>query len=298
MKGDKLTFWLSFTAILFAGVTSGISYISTPENIENTEEVPAFLSFLSKDFYKLIVENSGKIILFSFIVVVIVQIIIYSYNKDVRKDWLEAYLKLIALKHLGGSTSNQRITIFVKRRGWRFIIPYICKSFTHKHWFLKLIDFPNPIKMYLVPYARYSFPDKSHSYTYFRAVKEENDAQSIAARCFATASAVNVNTKYIDNIEIPRKKKKFKKQEKDIVDVYQKDTGMSSYRKIRLLCRKANHIYAVPLMDPDEKPDRRWGVLVFDIISSNSEDDLKNKISDDAIREHQEVINISLLKIT
>ena len=291
MKGDKLTFWLSFTAIFFAGISSYMSYISSHEDI-------IVLSFLSNDFYKLLVKNSGKIIWISFVVVVGAQIIIYVYNKDSRKDWLEAYLQLIALRHLGNPTSNQRITIFVKCRGWRFLIPYMCKAFTHKHWFLKLRDFPNPIKTYLVPYVRYSFPDKSHSYTYFRAVKNERDAQSVVARCFATATPINVNTKYIDDIDIPWKIRFLKKSHRDILNSYKSDTGMSSYEKIRLLGRKPNHIYAIPLMDPDEKPDRRWGVLVFDKISLQSEDDLKSKISDEAIREHQDVINISLLKIT
>lgn len=295
MKGDRLTFWLSILSVIFAGITACLSWL---EPISEGQDKFVILSVLNENSYNWLVNNRISIALFSFIIILLLQIIIYYYNKDDKQKWLEEYMKLIAYKDLGGSSTDQRITIFVKRKGLRFIFPYIYRSLYHKFWFEKLTDFPNPFKSYLIPLVRFSHPDRKHSYTYFRFTDNKNDADSIVAYCFAQAEPVNIDTVYIDEIKMPRNNKCLSKAERKRIETYKKDTHMKKYKKIRLLCTKANHIYAIPIMQPEEKSNRLWGVLVFDKVNSVQDDSFSTKLNEEKIREYLDIIRISLSNIS
>lgn len=295
MKGDKLTFWLSFLAIIFAGITAFLSWID-PVNSE--EEIPQVLKFLNLSTYNWLVSSKGSIAFWVFMGAVVIQCSIYLNAKDDKQLWLEEYMKLLAYKELGGTTSDQRITIFIKKRGWRFLFPYLLRSFKHKLWFGRITYFPNPFRLYLVPHVRFSHPDIKHSYTYFRITENKHEAESVVALCYAKAEAVNVDTTYIDEIQIPKAGRELLNTVKQEVEKYMKDTHMNSYKKVRLLCRKANHIYAIPIMQPEEKSNRLWGVLVFDKVSSDLSDSFTALLDDATIRDYLDVIKISLSKIS
>lgn len=153
---------------------------------------------------------------------------------------------------------------------WRCILK-------RKGFWDRIRNMPNPFDKYLVPYIRYSFPDSTPSTSYFKIPKFNSDKEdSIVSLCYKKGVPVNCNTTYIQGIELPDKISKLDEDNRKKVKEYLRDSHME-YDKLRLIDRRANHLYAVLIQHDDEKETMRWGVIVFDK-NSDKPDDLGNKL--------------------
>lgn len=270
MKADKLTISLSICSLLFAGL---LYYFSLCEVTLTIDERPwpfkyESMSDIYLDFCKKRATIGGYVFVFillfhfgSFI----------SLEKD-KKKWLRAFLKHIIQKDLGGNQFETRITIFKVQRGIWFIPKYLLRCAyslnSLKAFSKKIANIPNPFKLYLVPYIRYSYPNSSPSTTYFDAEdNEDSRPQSVVERCYKEGTTAFATLPYIKDIELPKEFERIDGEvNKDLVKQYMDGTSMS-YKKLRNLGRKANDIYAVIIGNNEDADDPRWGIMIFDRIS-------------------------------
>ncbi len=282
IKADKLTISLSILSVTFAGL---LYYFSLCDKNLNVDDRPwPFNTVDLLEVYGIFCSNKSKIGGFFFAFILLFHAVSYISIETGKKKWLRAFLRHVIKQDLGGDQFETRITIFRKQRGIMFWPKYIYRSMLKRKQFWERIkNLPNPMVNYLVPYIRYSYPDASPSTSYFSIPKYNNDkACSVVSLCYKKGTSVNIDAPYIQDIELPKNKIELTQSERDKIREYQQKTSMSSYRKLRLIDRRANHIFAALIQCDSEKDDIRWGVIVFDKNSEDSDnlsERLKNVIS-------------------
>lgn len=251
---------MSLLAIAFSGF---IYYISLCGATDNVKETPwPFNCFDDMTIYNKWLDVKENVALFVLSLVIVLHIFLYYRNESDKKKWLKAFLKHIIMSDLGGKEYSTRITIFRKQRGWRYFIHYLWSSLGYKDWWEKICDAPNLFKEYLVPYIRWDFPKGAEPAVYFEINDKTED--SIASECFRKGQPVKVDTLYIVDEELPKDEALLPEGNlKRAIQDYKTKTHMS-YKKIRLLKRRANHLYACQIPHTSEDDNELWGVIVFD----------------------------------
>lgn len=289
MKGEKLSVVLSILSIVFAVILYYLSLLDS--GIKDIKEFPFpfYIESLSV-FYPSCCAKKGQIALWTFVLLIILHFAFYLRVENKNRKWLQRFLQHIIEQNLGGGEYETRITIFGRKKGWRFVCQYIWYAIWHSHKIKRLKCCPNPFKDYLVIYNRFSYPEQRKSYTYFRAIHDEEvKPQSIVEKCYKKGIPVSVSTVYITDIDFNNKFRLLPLKEQHRVEQYMKDTGMSDYDKLCTLKRKANYIYAVPI----RYDQQMWGVISFDNNRDgnvlNIEEKLKGLIGD-----YQKIIQFTI----
>lgn len=245
--------------------------------------------------YTDISESLGDIALVFIGVIILLQIMFSFIASNDYKDWISKFFRHVIDQDLGGQNYETRITLYIERKGWHFFVAAVLYAFQQlisegKFGYFKVI--PNPFKNYLIPYSRFSYPEKETAHTTFRALTKDNDStEGAVEKCYKTGKDIQFITPYINNINLPRTQGKLLKDDFNKVVEYIKTTGIC-YEKLRLLQRKANVIYAIPL----RKSAHIWGVLVFDNNSESNPIDLKDKLKN-VIDNYQKIIQLTIEKI-
>ena len=245
-------------------------------------------------FYKYICEHINTISYYSFCILIIAYLICYFYTGSKEKLWLEKLFKHIIAQDLGGDQYETRITLYVEERGAKFILQYLYFSLLQlikNRTFKYFRTLPNPFSLYLRPYVRHSYPHKILSYTYFRAIKNDNDMpDSVVERCYVTGKVQYVSTTFIDDIKnMPKSIDQLEKPVQKRIKKYMEDTGISKYRKIVTLQRKPNRIYAFPVC----RQQKIYGIVVID--NNDKENVLNlNDVFLNKIDNYQKIMQITI----
>lgn len=279
IKADKLTISLSILSVTFAGLLYYFSLCDA--SLKICDRPWPFKTAHLKEMYSIFCLYKSKIGGTFFIIIILFHLISYINVETGKKKWLRAFLRHVIKQDLGGDQFETRITISRKQRGIMFWPKYIYRSMLKRKQFWERIkNIPNPMVNYLVPYIRYSYPDAYPSTSYFSIPKCNDDkACSVVSLCYKKGTHVNVDAPYIQDIELPENKRRRAPSERDKIREYQQKTSMPSYRKLRLIDRRANHIFAALIQCDSEKDDIRWGVIVFDKNSEDS-DNLSERLKD------------------
>ena len=289
MKGDKLSIALSILSILFAIILYYLSLFDSGIRDIKDFPFPFNLEPLSM-FYPSCCAKKGHIALWAFFVLIVLHFVFYLRVENKNKKWLQRFLQHIIEQNLGGGEYETRITIFGKKKGWRFVCQYIWYALRHSHKIKRLKCCPNPFKEYLMIYNRFSYPEQHKSYTYFRAIHDEEvNPQSVVERCYKIGESVSVSTVYITNIDFHKKIQSLTKEEQHRIKRYMKDTGMTDYDKLCTLKRKANYIYAVPI----RYEQKMWGVISFDNNRDGNVLNIEDKLKD-LIGDYQKIIQFTI----
>lgn len=242
------------------------------------------------------IRNSlGDVALWFIVGIIFLQIVFALLKTNDYKDWIAKMFRHIIDQDLGGQTYETRITLYIEKEGWRIMLRslwYAVKQLVTegKSWYFSTI--PHPFKKYLVPYSRFSYPEKEKAYTYFRALTKDSDqTEGAVEKCYKTGKDVQFKTPFISNIKFTNKLMELSCEDKKKVLDYINITGIG-YRRLRMLQRKANVIYAIPL----RKDAHIWGVLVFDNNTEDTPIDLKDKMKN-VIDNYQKIIQLTIEKI-
>lgn len=182
MKGEKLSVALSILSIVFAAILYYLSLFDS--GIKELKDYPfPFNMELFSAYYPACCARKGQIAFWSFVLLAALHVAFYLWAENKNKKWLQRLLQHIIEQNLGGGEYETRITIFGQKKGWRFVLPYIWYAIRHSHMGKRLKCCPNPFKDYLVIYNRFSYPEQRKSYTYFRAIHDEEvEPQSIVEK--------------------------------------------------------------------------------------------------------------------
>ena len=289
MKGEKLSVALSILSILFAAILYYLSLFDS--GIKELKDYPfPFNMELLSAYYPVCCARKGQIAFWSFVLLAALHVAFYLWAENKNKKWLQRLLQHIIEQNLGGGEYETRITIFGRKKGWKFVLPYIWYAIRHSHMGKRLKCCPNPFKDYLVIYNRFSYPEQRKSYTYFRAIHDEEvEPQGIVEKCFKKGESTAVSTVYINEIRFRKNLWLLTSEEQQKVKQYMKDTGMADYDKLCTLKRKANYIYAVPIRYKQEM----WGVIAFDNNKETGVLDIKEKLKD-LIGDYQKIIQFTI----
>lgn len=198
---------------------------------------------------------------------------LFWYRKRLRKKWIRNLFQQIITDHLGGDNYKTRISMFRTEVGyvflfkylWYFLILNFMDNFKNKMWWKRAKHIPiHLFSKYLTVYVRYSYPKQQRSYTYFRVTAAQDKYNGIVEKCFREGEACETNTVFIDaNMNIPATCKELTSSSKSKVTKYLKDSFIDEayYESFYFMNRKANHLYAIPIMREDQT---QWGVIVID----------------------------------
>ncbi len=149
---------------------------------------------------------------------------------------------------------------------------------------------PKLFETYLVIFNRFSFPRQKKSYTFFRAISEENiTPTSIVEKCYKKGTEVLVSAPHISDIVFTKNIYELSPQDQIRVKGYMEKTGTNDYGQLCLLNRKANYIYAVPIRQNEEI----WGVVVFDNNRQDNPVNIKEKL-ENIISDYQKIIQFTI----
>ena len=296
MNENKRSITLSILSLLF---TFLLSYLALLDNGKNNSEYPfPFNIEFFQGMYQKCCENKVGISTIIFCIIFILHVLCYYWGGSKNKKWLQRLLQHIIDQNLGGEEYETRITIFCKRKGWRFIIQYLFHYLIHyiifrnlnfNRFCLALRKCPNLFKEYLVIYNRFSFPEQRKSYTFFNAIQEDNiTPSSIVEKSYKEGSILDVSTPYISDIDFTKKFINLTTKEKRLIDTYRAKTGME-YDKLCLLNRQANYIYAVPI----RYKQKIWGIVVFDNNQQSNNVTIKDKLKN-VISDYQKIIQFTI----
>ncbi len=288
MKTTKVSITLLILSLLFAFLLYYFSLWDSGISDINEYPIP-FNTSLFNGVYKQCCKNKEIISLIAFAIIIFIHILLYFRGNN-NKNWLQRFLQHIIDQNLGGAEYETRITIFCKKKGWRFIFPYLfhyikCGNFRHayKHR-------PKLFENYLVIFNRFSFPKQKKSYTFFRAITEENVVPtSIVEKCYKKGTEISISAPYISDIIFKNNMLELSLQDQIRVQGYMDKTGTSDYGKLCMLNRKANYIYAVPIRQDEEI----WGVVVFDNNRQDNPVNIKDKL-ENVIFDYQKIIQFTI----
>lgn len=292
MKADKLTITLSISSVIFAGL---LYYFGLCDSNIGVNDRPWPFNYESMDgLYKDFCMNKSQIGGFVFCIIIFIHIVSYINIETGKKKWLRAFLKHVIQQDLGGDQFETRITIFREQMGLYFLPKYIWRCILKRRGLWnRLRNMPSPLDKYLVPYIRYSFPDSTPSTSFFKIAKYNSDKEdSIVSLCYKKGRPTICNTSYIQDIELPEDINNLNKDDLKKIKEYMKDSHMTDYDKLRLIDRKANHLYAVLVQQNEETENMRWGVIVFDK-NSETPDNLQDKLKD-VIHSYLKITQFSL----
>lgn len=258
---------------------------------ENKDERPILFQWLDLDYYNLFVENRGYALLVIIVLLVILQLYITKRKSGFQKLWLQEFLKHLTNQHLSGGNYNTRITIFRARKGWHFLMPHFF------HWVITggrhpFSALPNPFKNYLSIYVRHCSSEQSTSFTFFRINKDmEKKSSSSVAECYRTNKKISIKTDSISDIVLPKEINSLNRNEKKRVQKYMNESGISDYDTLLTIHVRSNSLLALPI----QHNNIRWGVIVFDHLSSDTEPiiDFNEKINDDFLGNYQKIVQFT-----
>ena len=283
------------TAIVSA-IEAYLIYLAQGNPEHCSENYPApFNHGILTDIYPIVHPYLGDFVLIFIIAIVLLQLLFYFLTENDYKQWLGKLFQHIIDQSLGGQTYETRITLYVEKKGWHFfwtpLFFALARIFTEKT-FRYIPGVPNPFRKCLIPYARFSYPEKEPTYTVFRAVsKEQVQCEGAVEQCYKTGKDVFISAPFINDIILPVDIKDIPNDKRQMVKDYMNKTGLS-YNKLRRLQRKANVVYAIPL----RRGPHIWGVLVFDNNSKDNPISLKDKLKD-VIDNYQKTIQITIENI-
>ena len=280
-----------------AGAIEGyLIYLAQGVAEEDPAKYPApFNHDALQGVYPHISGSMGYVAMFFIVAIVIVQILFYFLTENDYKNWLSKLFQHIIDQSLGGQTYETRITLYVESEGWRFLV--VSLLFAVSRFFTEgtiryFAAIPNPMKKCLRPYVRFAYPEKERAYTTFHAVSKENEkCEGAVEQCYKTGKVVSISTTYINDINLPASQAQLGREEQRRVMEYMTATGIK-YRKLRLLQRKANVVYAIPL----RRGTHIWGVLIFDNNSEQNPIDFQDKLKD-VIDNYQKIIQLTIENI-
>lgn len=286
-----VTILLSLISTAFAFLIFYISFLD--KTIQEPSKYPFPFNYeLLASKYPNVCENKLEIILGIFILLFLVHIIIYNVYKSeskISRRWLKRFLQHIIDQDLGGGEYETRITIFCKKKGWRFVLPYCWNYLFTNKFILAWKNRPRLFVDYLVIYERFSFPKSDKSYTFFQICSASNPkSSSIVADCYKRGVSKCIVTSYISDIELPDDISLLSNTDKDKVYEYISKTG-TKYDKLRMLNRRANYIYAVPIRYNQEI----WGVIVFDNNHETNNVDIKEELKNH-IDNYQKIVQFTI----
>lgn len=210
-------------------------------------------------------------------------------------------LKYILDYHFGGKNFENRITIFRAQSGLKLFLKYIVfilfiniiHDIKNKTWLNAFKSIPfHILTKYLVVYERYSYPNKTNSYTYFRCSDFNKQPNSVVDKCYKEGIIVSVSTINIKDIKLSYTFEKLNQDDQSKVRKYMQDTYMNDYTSLINLNRRSNNLYAIPLTSQDENV---WGVMVIDNVG-NQKLNFKKLIGND-IDKYQKIISLTLSSI-
>ena len=180
----------------------------------------------------------GDIAIFFIVAIVALQIIFFFLTENDYKNWLSKLFQHIIDQSLGGQTYETRITLYVERKGWRFFgasFGFAIARFFSERTIKYFAGIPNPFKNCLLPYVRFSYPEKEQTITTFHAItREHENCEGAVKQCYKTGKVVPIQTEYINNIKLPSDINSLGREEKRKVTKYMNDTGIP-YRKLILM---------------------------------------------------------------
>lgn len=283
------------TAIASA-VEGYLIYLAQGVSEQDSSKYPApFNHGALQSVYPYVSNFIGDIAIIFIIAIVALQVLFYFLTENDYKNWLSKLFQHIIDQSLGGQTYETRITLYVEGQGWRFFgasFWFAIVRLLSERTFKYFAGIPNPFKKCLLPYVRFSYPEKERTITTFHAISREHDnCEGAVEQCYKTGKVVSIKTKYINNIKLPNDIILLGREEKGKVTEYMKDTGIS-YRKLILMQRKANVVYAIPL----RRGPHVWGVLVFDNNSEQTPIDFQEQLKD-VIDNYQKIIQLTIENI-
>ena len=289
MKADKLSITLSIFSLVFAAILYYLSLLDS--GIERIEDYPfPFQTEGLNELYLPCCAVKGQIAIWSFILLFLLHIVFYLRVENNNKKWLQRFLQHIIEQNLGGGEYETRITIFGKTKGWKFVCQYIWYALSHDRKMIRLKYCPNLFKDYLVIYNRFSYPEQRKSYTFFRAIHDENlEPQGIAEKCYMTGKPFSAKTVYITDIRLTNDLSQLSSTDQQKIRQYMKATGMNDYDKLCTLKRKPNYIYAVPIRSDHQM----WGVISFDNNRNGEALDIEEKLKY-LISDYQKIIQFTI----
>ena len=277
-------------------VEAYLIYLAQGVTTTDPEKYPSpFNHKVFQPIYAEICGNVGDVALGFIVVIIFLQILFGLIASNDYKEWISKFFRHVIDQDLGGQNYETRITLYIERKGVHFLLSstiYAINQLLSSKGCVYFSAIPNPFNTYLFPYSRFSYPEKATARTTFRALNNDNDtAEGAVEKCYKTGKDVYIKAPYINDIKLPKEENQLTKENMARVKEYIATTGIS-YKKLRLLQRKANCIYAIPL----RKGAHIWGVLVFDNNSENTPIDLKDKLKN-VIDNYQKIIQLTIEKI-
>ncbi len=280
------SFWILFAT----GVTTiGYWYISTWDKSVisdvKTFPYPWNQTPFSIAFYNGLLKNKIKAgLAFGLLSIFVQTVIIYFPISIKRKKFIKGTLSHIIKQYLEGDVTNNRITIYVVKRGYRMYLSYIWKCFmvnVVKHYKRKLLrphlrSFPRPFRKYLVFSGRSGKPHEDGTSTFFLIPESEDEISGIAAYVFYEDKPQFVELPDISHIDFDSMRKiedLTEPEHKLAVEKYMEEGKVNSFDKLKMFHRHPQHLYATPIYDNKNDP---FGVIVFD--SMEKKTDFKNNL--------------------
>lgn len=291
MKGMILSIWQSILSLVFAFIIYYLSCLDVAVGDVSNYPFPFSCSSL-KSIYPICYNHKIHIIVTLFIILILLHgVLLQRLKKESKhnKYWLKRFLQHVINQDLGGEVYETRITIFCKKAGYKFIIPYLWHYAFTKKFNLAWQNRPRICKSYLTIYERFSFPKSVKSYTFFELSEEDvMKPTSIVADCYKRGVSKHESLPYISEICCPKNFYELSGKEQKLVQEYMNKTG-TDYTKLCMLNRKANFIYAVPIRHNQEI----WGVVVFDSNHKPECKDLKEMLKNN-IDNYQKIIQFTI----
>ena len=279
-------FWLLFLSFIFS---LGFWYISTWDKSIIYQRVkypyPWNQTVILNDIYETLLNNKIKIgVIFGITLLIFQSIILYFPLSLKRKDFIKSTLSHIIKQYMKGKISNNRITIYVNKKGYEFFFKYMWNCFIKnrkKHKKKNLLgiyrkELPNLFKRYLVFFGRTGKPFESGTTTFFTVPESPEEISGLVSYVFYHETPKFVELPDISEIDIDNLthidqiNNEF---DRDLVKNYMVLGEVTSFDKLKMFHRLPQHLYATPIYNKKNKP---YGVIVFDSLEKS--DDFKNNI--------------------
>jgi len=279
-------FWL----LVLSGIASiGYWYISTWDKsvLGNTVKYPYPWNenVLCNDIYEMFLRKKTTIgiswgLFFLFIQV----IILYIPLSIKRKKFIENTLKHILNQYLNGDVTNNRITIFITKKGYQFIFKYMWQCLVKNHSSHKkkkllkhyVQKFPNPFKNYLVFFGRIGKPYEKGTSTFFLVPDHENEINGFASYVFYHNRKEFAELPDITHVDMTTYQKgnlNNNPNDEILIDKYINEGKLKDFSSLKTFHRFPQHLFATPILDKSGEP---CGVIVFD--SQEKRQDFKSNI--------------------
>ena len=267
-----------FYLLIFSGIASiGYWYISTwDKSVLGNRALypyPWDINSTLNEKYELLLHNKIKFgLCWGFVFLILQCFVIYFPLSLKRKKFIKNTLTHIINQYLKGNVSNNRITIYVCKRGfeiylryfWLFFIKNFLKHYRHNLILKYVFQFPKPFRKYLVFSGRTGRPFEDGTSTFFLVPDSEEEISGIAPFVFYERKPKFVELPDINKINIHKLKSidEIKNEEdRDLVLDYMRNGKVNSFEKLKMFHRFPQHLFATPINNEKNEP---FGVIVFD----------------------------------